>query len=132
MPKVADASHCDGAQTSKAVNDPINTLVVVLALAALCASAILGELVRRLRAAQRSSEGDAAARRSSEAQMRHLTRASADGLAIFDANDRLVVANAAYREFSGPVGGMFTPGMSIAEIVALDREAGASGERPGR
>ena len=52
MPKVAGASHCDGAQTSKAVNDPINTLVVVLALAALCASAILGELGQGFRYAQ--------------------------------------------------------------------------------
>jgi PAS domain S-box-containing protein len=106
-------------------------LNVAAAVILVCGATILTGIARRLRQVEHRAALSEAALHASEDQLRHLTMASSDGLAIFDANDRLVVANPAYREFSGPVGEIFTPGMSIAEIVAIARAVNPV-EKPGR
>lgn len=65
------------------------------------------------------------------ARMDQAIEALIDGFALFDADDRLVLCNAKYREINAVVADILVPGVTIAEIIRAGHDRGMYACPPG-
>lgn len=101
-------------------------LVGVIALFIIAGLGFVGLILRQMRGAERR-ERDLGESRDALHQARELLSDALDsiseGFAVWDANDRLVMCNARYRDFHANLDGDLTPGVQFEECMrkALER-----------
>jgi diguanylate cyclase (GGDEF)-like protein/PAS domain S-box-containing protein len=84
---------------------------------------------RRIERALRASEGRA---REAEARLRQAIESVSDGFALWDADDRLVLANQRYRALYPALEGSIRPGVGFAELARRLAWSGCLPEAVGR
>ena len=105
----------------------LSGLLVIALAVEIVIRPVHSEIDRRLRANQREIEEAAVTKRKFEDDNRQLWEAinsMRDGFVIYDQNDRLVMANRAFRDFHKTIADLIRPGASFEELVraGLDRK----------